>query len=92
MISEDSDLYREHQDWALKIGTCHEPEADISSQIWILPEKYINEHIMNQILRFWMHAKADYVKWDMNRSVDNVFSKALPGTSGGVYTEYAGCL
>lgn len=36
-----------------------------------------------------MPAKVDYVKWDMNRSVDNVFCAALPGErQGEVYHRY----
>lgn len=56
MISEDSDLYREHPDWALKIPgramnrSRHQLNLDIT-------RKEVREHIMNQILRFWMHAR-----------------------------------
>ena len=77
MISEDSDLYREHPDWALKIPgramnrSRHQLNLDIT-------RKEVREHIMNQIFKVLDACKADYVKWDMNRSVDNVFSAALP--------------
>ena len=44
---------------------------------------------MNQIFKVLDACKADYVKWDMNRSVDNVFSAALPKErQGEVYHRY----
>ena len=88
MISEDSDLYREHPDWALKIPgramnrSRHQLNLDIT-------RKEVREHIMNQIFKVLDACKADYVKWDMNRSVDNVFSAALPKErQGEVYHRY----
>ena len=88
MISEDSDLYREHPDWALKIPgramnrSRHQLNLDIT-------RKEVRDHIMNQIFKVLDACKADYVKWDMNRSVDNVFSAALPKErQGEVYHRY----
>ena len=63
MISEDSDLYREHPDWALKIPgramnrSRHQLNLDIT-------RKEVREHIMNQIFKVLDACKADYVKWD----------------------------
>ena len=77
MINEDSDLYREHPDWALKIPgramnrSRHQLNLDIT-------RKEVREHVMNQIFSVLDACKVDYVKWDMNRSVDNVFSAGLP--------------
>ena len=88
MISEDSDLYREYPDWALKIPgramnrSRHQLNLDIT-------RKEVRDHIMNQIFKVLDACKADYVKWDMNRSVDNVFSVALPKErQGEVYHRY----
>ena len=88
MISEDSDLYREYPDWALKIPgramnrSRHQLNLDIT-------RKEVRDHIMNQIFKVLDACKADYVKWDMNRSVDNVFSAALPKErQGEVYHRY----
>ena len=40
-----------------------------------ITRKEVRDHIMNQIFKVLDACKADYVKWDMNRSVDNVFSQ-----------------
>ena len=88
MINEDSDLYREHPDWALKIPgramnrSRHQLNLDIT-------RKEVRAHVMNQIFSVLDACKVDYVKWDMNRSVDNVFSAALPREcQGEVYHRY----
>ena len=88
MINEDSDLYREHPDWALKIPgramnrSRHQLNLDIT-------RKEVRDHVMNQIFSVLDECKVDYVKWDMNRSVDNVFSAALPREcQGEVYHRY----
>ena len=88
MVNEDSDLYREYPDWALKIPgramnrSRHQLNLDIT-------RKEVRDHIMNQIFKVLDACKADYVKWDMNRSVDNVFSAALPKErQGEVYHRY----
>ena len=88
MINEDSDLYREHPDWALKIPgramnrSRHQLNLDIT-------RKEVRDHVMNQIFSVLDACKVDYVKWDMNRSVDNVFSAALPREcQGEVYHRY----
>ena len=54
-----------------------------------ITRKEVREYIMNQIFKVLDACKADYVKWDMNRSVDNVFSAALPKErQGEVYHRY----
>ena len=88
MISEDSDLYREYPDLGIEdSGTCYEPEQTSAQSGHY--QKEVRDHIMNQIFKVLDACKADYVKWDMNRSVDNVFSAALPKErQGEVYHRY----
>ena len=88
MISEDSDLYREHPDWALKIPgramnrSRHQLNLDIT-------RKEVREHIMNQIFKVLDACKADYVKWDMNRSITECYSSKLPADrQGEVFHRY----
>ena len=88
MVSEDSGLYREHPDWVLKIPqrslmrSRHQLNLDIT-------RKEVRDHVMKQIFRVLDSCKVDYVKWDMNRSVGNVYSAALPSErQGEVYHRY----
>ncbi|MCI8940408.1 MAG: alpha-galactosidase [Dorea sp.] len=77
MISEDSELYRQHPDWILRI-----PERRMTrsrSQLNLdITRKEVRDHVMEKIFAVLDSCKVDYIKWDMNRSVDNVFSSALP--------------
>ncbi|MCI9269649.1 MAG: alpha-galactosidase [Dorea sp.] len=77
MISEDSELYRKHPDWILRI-----PERRMTrsrSQLNLdITRKEVRDHVMEKIFEVLDSCKVDYIKWDMNRSVDNVFSSALP--------------
>ncbi len=88
MVSEDSDLYREHPDWALRIPqrrmtrSRHQLNLDIT-------RKEVRDHVMKQIFMVLDSFEVDYVKWDMNRSVDNVYSASLPGErQGEVFHRY----
>ena len=88
MISEDSDLYREYPDWALKIPgramnrSRHQLNLDIT-------RKEVRDHIMNQIFKVLDACKADYVKWDMNRSLSEAWSSLLDRSrQGEVYHRY----
>lgn len=77
MVSEDSDLYREHPDWVLRIPERHMNRSRHQLNLDIT-RKEVREHVMQQIFRVLDSCNADYVKWDMNRSVDNVYSAVLP--------------
>ncbi len=88
MVSEDSDLYRNHPDWILRIPqrnmtrSRHQLNLDITRQ-------EVRDYVMEQIFQVLDSCEADYVKWDMNRSVANVYSSALPGErQGEVYHRY----
>ena len=88
MISEDSDLYRAHPDWALQLPGRAANRSRYQLNLDIT-RKEVRQHVMNQIFQILDACKADYVKWDMNRSVDNVFSAALPREKQGeVYHRY----
>lgn len=76
MISEDSDLYRAHPDWCMKIPGRdpvrgrYQLNLDISR-----PEVRIN--IMDEICGIIRDCRIDYIKWDFNRTLGNVYSSAL---------------
>ncbi|MDO4633787.1 MAG: alpha-galactosidase [Eubacteriales bacterium] len=88
MVSEDSDLFREHPDWCLlqpqhsAVRSRHQLNLDVS-------RKEVRDHVMNQIFRVLDDCRIDYVKWDMNRSIANVFSAGLPAErQGEIYHRY----
>ena len=74
MISEDSDLYREHPDWALTIPG-RNPVHARNQLVLDFSRKEVVDHIFDQICKVLDQGNSEYVKWDMNRSLMDVFSR-----------------
>ncbi|MDO4324215.1 MAG: alpha-galactosidase [Lachnospiraceae bacterium] len=82
MISEDSDLYREHPEWAMIIPG-RDPVRGRNQLTLDLSRQEVIEYMKTSIDNLLDSANIEYIKWDMNRSVDNVFSAAAPELSQG---------
>ncbi|MEI3194028.1 MAG: alpha-galactosidase [Lachnospiraceae bacterium] len=82
MVSEDSELYRMHPDWVLQIPG-REPNRSRNQLVLDLSRKEVREYMKKFINDTLSCANISYVKWDMNRSVDNVYSAADPALSQG---------
>ena len=82
MVSEDSDLYRTHPDWVLQIPG-REPNRSRNQLVLDFSRKEVREYMKKFIDDTLSCANISYVKWDMNRSVDNVYSAADPTLSQG---------
>lgn len=74
MISEDSDLYREHPDWAFTIPG-RNPVHARNQLVLDFSRKEVVDHIFDQICKVLDQGNIEYVKWDMNRSLMDVFSR-----------------
>ena len=81
MVS-DSELYRMHPDWVLQIPG-REPNRSRNQLVLDLSRKEVREYMKKFINDTLSCANISYVKWDMNRSVDNVYSAADPTLSQG---------
>ena len=77
MINEDSDLYRAHPDWALRIPG-REPNRGRDQLVLDMSRSEVREYLYERISSILNEAKIDYVKWDMNRSVCDLFGHELP--------------
>jgi alpha-galactosidase len=73
MVSEDSDLYREHPDWALQIPG-RSPIRGRNQLVLDFSREEVRAHIFHQICDVLDQGNIEYVKWDMNRSMVDVFS------------------
>lgn len=88
MISEDSDLYRAHPDWALQIPG-REPMRGRNQLVLDMSRADVREYLLNCMTEIIRDAEIDYVKWDMNRSVCDIFSHLLPADRmGEVYHRF----
>ena len=77
MVSEDSDLYREHPDWALRIPG-RVPARGRNQLVLDFSRPEVRRRVYGQIKAVLASADVSYVKWDMNRSLSDVWSAALP--------------
>ncbi len=73
MVSEDSELYRKHPDWALRIPG-REPVRGRNQLVLDFSRAEVREYIFGEICRILDQGKIEFVKWDMNRSIVDVFS------------------
>jgi alpha-galactosidase len=79
MISEDSDLYRAHPDWAMQIPG-RKPVLSRSQLVLDFSRAEIRDHVFDQICGVLDSAHVEYIKWDMNRSLSEFYSAATrPG-------------
>lgn len=72
-ISEDSDLYKEHPDWAFVIPG-RKPERSRSQLILDFSRKEVVDTIFEKICAVLDQGNIEYVKWDINRSIGNMYS------------------
>ena len=82
MVSEDSELYRMHPDWVLQIPG-REPNRSRNQLVLDLSRKEVREYMKKFINDTLSCANISYVKWDMNRSVDNVYRRSHTQPGGG---------
>ena len=73
MISEDSDLYRAHPDWAMVIPG-RKPVLGRSQLVLDFSRKEVVDAIFTSICEVLDMGQVDYLKWDCNRSITDVFS------------------
>lgn len=74
MISEDSDLYREHPDWAFIIPG-RNPERSRSQLVLDFSRKEVVDTIFDRICAVLDQGNVEYIKWDVNRSIGNMYSR-----------------
>ena len=81
-ISEDSDLYRAHPDWAVKIPG-RKPNLSRHQMILDFSRKDVQDYILERLCSVLASAPISYVKWDFNRSICDKYSASLPAEKQG---------
>ena len=82
MVNEDSDLYREHPDWALAMPG-RVPTRTRNQLVLDFSRQEVVDHIYGMISKLLRENNIEYVKWDMNRSLSDVYSAVLPAERQG---------
>lgn len=76
MISTDSDLFRAHPDWSMAIPGMNHSEGR-NERFLDLANPKVTDYIISKITSLLDSAKIEYVKWDMNRIMSDVYSPYL---------------
>lgn len=76
MVSENSDLYKKHPDWAIKLDD-RMPSYGRNQLILDYTNPEVLENIYQQLYRLFTKSGVSYVKWDMNRNFTDSYSSYL---------------
>ncbi len=88
MVNENSDLYRAHPDWAFQAPG--RPVTRGRYQLVLdLTRPEVKQYVLDNLRAMLGSADISYVKWDMNRSLTDVWSAGLPAErQGEVYHRF----
>lgn len=86
MISEDSNLYRNHPEWVLQIPG-KKPVLARNQLVLDFSDPQVVQFIFEKISHVLKQGKIDYVKWDMNRSLADIYSGST-SSQGRVLYDY----
>lgn len=73
MVSEDSDLYREHPDCAITIPG-RKPVRSRNQLVLDFSRKEVRDEIFKRICAVLDQGNVEYIKWDMNRSLADIYA------------------
>jgi alpha-galactosidase len=88
MVSGDSELNRQHPDWLLQVPN-RKPALSRSQYVLDFSRQDVRDHLYQQLTQLFDTVAIDYIKWDMNRSLSDVYSLLLdPAQQGEVAHRY----
>lgn len=76
MISVDSDLYRNHPEYAVKVD--ENVHFGRNQLILDLTNRDVIDYLKTTLTELFSSAKISYVKWDMNRIYSDMYGSTLP--------------
>ena len=88
MISEDSELYKAHPDWCLRVPNRAFCRGRTQLVLDMTRDEVV-EYLQKTVGDILRNNRISYVKWDMNRHLTDVYSTALPADrQGEVFHRY----
>lgn len=88
MVNPDSDLYRAHPDWAFAVPG-RIPALGRHQYVLDFSRDEVVDYIFDMLYRVIKDANISYIKWDMNRTLTDVYSNGVgPKLQGCVYHKY----
>ncbi|MBQ0058480.1 MAG: alpha-galactosidase [Lachnospiraceae bacterium] len=85
-ISEDSKLFKEHPDWAFRVPG-KDPVRARYQLVLDFSRKEVVDAIFDMICKVLDQGNVEYVKWDMNRHLEDVYSQTAQ-SQGRVLYDY----
>ena len=82
MVSEDSDLYRAHPDWALT-APGRAPMMARNQLVLDMSRREVIEYLYETISGLLERYDISYIKWDFNRPISDIYSRSLPSARQG---------
>jgi alpha-galactosidase len=73
MISEDSDLYRAHPDWAMAVPD-KKPVRGRSQLVLDMSRKDVRDYVYDSVCSVLDSGNIEYLKWDYNSCINDVYS------------------
>ncbi|GBG95605.1 alpha-galactosidase [Ligilactobacillus salitolerans] len=88
MISVKSKLYQDHPNWVLEVPG-QRRSIDRSQFVLNLGRQEVRDYLLERMSYIIEHAGLDYIKWDMNRNMTEVYDERLsPDEQGEVSHRY----
>lgn len=88
MVNKDSDLYRSHPDWILEVPGRANTHGR-NQHVLDFSREEVVDCIFGMMAKILREAKVSYIKWDMNRSITECFSKSFaPERQGEIFHRY----
>lgn len=82
MINEDSELYQKHPEWVIK-DPDRLPMVSRNQLVLDMSRQDVQDYLFERFCDILDHAVIEYIKWDMNRSLANLYSNALSAENQG---------
>ncbi|WP_314864648.1 alpha-galactosidase [uncultured Streptococcus sp.] len=82
MVNKDSQLYRTNPDWLLAVPD-RQPHHGRNQFVLDYSRSEVVDEIFERLSAVIEEAQLDYIKWDMNRPLTDVFSAAWPADQQG---------
>ena len=75
-VNEDSDLYRSHPEWAITVPG-RNPSFGRNQLVLDLTRRDVQDYIVDSVDKVLSSANIEYVKWDYNRHISDMYSSSL---------------
>ena len=77
MISPDSELFRAHPDWCVRVAD-REPMLGRNQYVIDMSREDVRNNIWEQMYKVLSQNNIEYLKWDFNRNISDAGSALLP--------------